>query len=111
MLKKRGKCAGLFLKLSHHAVIFATLKLTTMPKKIKPTGKQKSMFFLHFVIFAIGTVLSVMFYDKGVKGWAYPWHAWTIAAWGLCLLGHACIVYASIEDPGYDTYRQQQGKQ
>jgi hypothetical protein len=52
-----------------------------------------------------------MFYDKGVKGWAYPWHAWTVAAWGLCLLGHWCIVYTSIEDPGYDVYRQQQGKQ
>jgi len=50
-----------------------------------------------------------MFYDKGVKGWAYPWHAWTIAAWALCLLGHWCIVYTSVEDKGYDTYRKQQG--
>lgn len=99
------------MKLSHQAVIFATLKLTTMPKKIKPTGKQKSMFWLHSVVFTIATILSFMFYDKGVKGWAYPWHAWTVAAWGLCLLGHACLVFASIEDPGYDTYRQQQGKQ
>jgi hypothetical protein len=87
------------------------LKQEKMPKLIKPTSKQKSMFLLHAVVFAIATALSCMFYDKGVKGWAYPWHAWTIAAWALCLLGHWCIVFASIEDAGYDTYRRQQGKQ
>lgn len=81
-----------------------------MPKKIKATGKQKSMFFLHAAVFTLATILSFMFYDYGVKGWAYPWHAWTVAAWGLCLLGHGCIVFASTEDHGYDLYRQQQGK-
>jgi len=80
-----------------------------MPKAIKPTAKQKSGFYMHCVVFAIATVLSCMFYDKGVKGWAYPWHAWTIAAWALCLLGHWCIVFTSVEDKGYDTYRKQQG--
>jgi uncharacterized BrkB/YihY/UPF0761 family membrane protein len=85
-------------------------KTGTMPKKIKATGAQKSMFMIHTVVFLIATILSFMFYDKGVKGWAYPWHAWTVATWGLWLLGHGCIVFASIEDPGYDTYRQQQGK-
>jgi hypothetical protein len=80
-----------------------------MPKAIKPTSKQKSLFLMHCVIFAIATILSCMFYDKGVKGWAYPWHAWTIAAWGLWLLGHWCVVYMSVEDKGYDTYRRQQG--
>jgi len=81
-----------------------------MPKKVKPTGKQKSMLLLHVVIFAIGTVLSWMLYDKGANGhWAYPWPAWTTAAWALCLLGHWCIVYTSTEDPGYDEYRHQQG--
>lgn len=82
-----------------------------MPKRVKPTGKQKSLFLLHCVIFTIATVLQFMFYDYGVKGWAYPWHAWTVATWGLWLLGHFCIVYRSTEDPGYDVYRQQQGKQ
>ena len=80
-----------------------------MATKIKPTGKQKSMFYLHTVIFIIATVLSVMLYDKGAKGWAYPWPAWTVAAWALCLLGHWCIVFASDKDGGYDTYRKQQG--
>ena len=82
-----------------------------MPKIIKPTGKQKSMLVLHMVIFAIGTIASLMLYDKGANGkWVYPWPAWTVAAWGLCLFGHFCIVYTSTEDKGYDVYRQQQGK-
>jgi hypothetical protein len=82
-----------------------------MSNQIKPTGKQKSMFMLHVVIFAIGTALSWMLYDKGAKGWAYPWPAWTTAAWALCLLGHWCIVYTSVEDKGWNAYRQQQGKE
>ncbi len=80
-----------------------------MSKKIKPTGKQKANVMLHFVVFAIATALSWMLYSKGVKGWAYPWPAWTTAAWGLCLLGHWCVVFASNEDIGYKTYREQQG--
>jgi hypothetical protein len=86
------------------------LKQLTMPKKIKPTGKEKSMLILHAVIFAIATAASLMLYDKGGDGhWVYPWPAWTVAAWALTLLGHYCIVYTSYEDPGYDTYRKQQG--
>lgn len=92
------------------ALSLCTLNTRKMPKKIKPTAKQKSMFMLHTVVFTIATILSCMFYDKGIEGWAYPWHAWTIAAWALCLLGHWCLVYASMEDEGYDTYRRQQGK-
>ena len=70
------------------------------------------MFFIHFVIFAIVSAASFMLYDKGANGhWAYPWPAWTVAAWALALLGHWCVVYTSYEDKGYDTYRQQQGKQ
>jgi hypothetical protein len=82
-----------------------------MSNRLKPTAKQRSGFYIHLVVFAIATVLSFMFYDKGAKGWAYPWHAWTVAAWALCLLGHWCIVYTSTVDKGYNTYRQQQGKQ
>jgi F0F1-type ATP synthase membrane subunit a len=81
-----------------------------MPKKVIPTGKDKSMLVLHTVIFAIVTVASWMFYDKPLTGhWAYPWPAWTTAAWALALLGHFCIVFVSYEDKGYQTYRQQQG--
>ena len=80
-----------------------------MPKNIKPTGKQISMLMLHFVIFAIASAASLMLYDKGAHGWAYPWPAWTVAAWGLCFIGHACIVFTSYEDKGYSVYRKQQG--
>ncbi len=80
-----------------------------MPKKTIPTGKEKSMLALHAVIFAIITALSWMMYDKHTGHWAYPWPAWTTAAWALALLGHFCIVYRSYEDKGYDTYRKQQG--
>ncbi len=66
---------------------------------------------MHLVIFTIATILSFMFYDAGKVGWAYPWHAWTVAAWALCLLGHWCLIYASVDDKGYNAYRQQQGKQ
>ncbi len=80
-----------------------------MPKLVKPTGKQKSILALHTVIFAIATVASMLMYDPHNGQWAYPWPAWTIAAWALTLLGHFCVVYTSTEDPGYDTYRKQQG--
>ena len=80
-----------------------------MPTKVKPTGKQKSLLLLHIVIFAIGTALSWMLYDKGATHWAYPWPAWTTAAWALFVLGHWCIVYTSTEDKGYAEYRHQQG--
>ena len=81
-----------------------------MAKKVKPSGKDKSMLMLHCVLFAIGTALSWMMYDKHDGHWAYPWPAWTTAAWALTLLGHYCIVFVSYEDKGYDVYRHQQGK-
>lgn len=68
------------------------------------------MLLLHMVIFAIGSSAMLLLYDKGANGkWVYPWPAWIVAAWGLCLLGHLCMVFASYEDKGYDIYRQQQG--
>jgi hypothetical protein len=82
-----------------------------MSKKLKATGKDKSMLLLHTAAFAIVTALSWMLYDKHDGHWAYPWPAWTTAAWALALLGHFCIVYTSYEDKGYDVYRKQQGKQ
>ena len=80
-----------------------------MSKKVSATGKQKSMLMMHTELFAIVTAITWMVYDKGAHGWAYPWPAWTTAAWGLFLLGHFCIVYSSYEDAGYTNYRKQQG--
>ena len=80
-----------------------------MPKKMKPTGKQKSMIILHCVIFAIVVSITWMMYDPHNGHWAYPWPAWTTAAWALALLGHFCIVFTSYDDKGYDVYRRQQG--
>ena len=82
-----------------------------MPKTIKPTGKQKSMLMVHTLVFAVVTAITWMTYDKHNGQWAYPWPAWTTAAWALCLLGHWCIVYTSVEDKGWNEYRQQQGKE
>jgi len=79
-----------------------------MPKKVKPTGRQKSLLLLHTVIYAIVTALCLTMYDKGANGkWVYPWPAWTVAAWGLFLIGHMCLVYTSYEDKGWDEYRRQ----
>lgn len=80
-----------------------------MPKKIKPTGKDKSMLLLHCVIYAVVVSITWLTYDKHTGHWAYPWPAWTTAAWSLALLGHFCIVFMSYEDKGYTTYRHQQG--
>ena len=79
-----------------------------MPAKIKPTGKQKSIFYIHCVVFAIATIASWMLYDKGVEGWAYPWPAWTTAAWGLSLIGHWCALFTSYEDKGHEDYKRQE---
>lgn len=68
------------------------------------------MLALHAVVFGVATAASWMLYDKHDGHWAYPWPAWTTAAWALALLGHFCVVFTSYEDPGYDVYRKQQGK-
>ncbi len=79
-----------------------------MPAKIKPTGKQKRNFLLHFIVFAIVSVLLWTTYNMGSDEWVYPWPAWITAAWGLSLIGHGCLVYTSYEDKGYDVYEQQE---
>jgi hypothetical protein len=81
-----------------------------MPKKVKATGKQISMLLVHLAVFAVACVIMWSTYSKGAHGWAYPWPAWITAAWGLCLLGHYCIVFKSYDDPAYGEYRRQQGK-
>ena len=79
-----------------------------MPNRIKPTGKQKSMFFIHLVIYLVGFAAMWLTYDKGVEGWAYPWPAWITAAWGLGVIGHWAIVYRSYEDKGQTEYKRQE---
>ena len=81
-----------------------------MPAKVKPTSKQISMLVLHFIIMAIGCAAMLFLYDPHNGKWAYPWPAWTVAAWALCFLGHFCIVFTSTEDKGYVDYRRMQGK-
>ncbi len=80
-----------------------------MPEKIIPTAGQKRLFFIHLIVFAIATVIMVMIHrEQGKEQWAYPWHAWIIAAWGLSLIGHWCAVYTSIKDKGMDEYQRQE---
>ena len=78
-----------------------------MNQRIQPTGKQKSGFLIHLVIYLIGFAAMWLTYDKGVKGWAYPWPAWITAAWGLALIGHWCAVYRNYEDKGQKEYERQ----
>jgi hypothetical protein len=79
-----------------------------MPRKLVPTAGQKRNFFIHFIVFAIAVVIMVLIHKKqGEDGWAYPWHAWIIAAWSLAILGHFCAVFRSYEDKCYDEYRRQ----
>ena len=78
------------------------------PQKLKPTAAQKRIFFIHFIVFAIATVIMVMIHrGQSKEGWAYPWHAWIIAAWGLSLIGHWCAVYTNYGDKGMDEYNRQ----
>ena len=78
-----------------------------MAQKIKPSGRQKSTFYIHVVIFAIANIIMWMTYDKGVKGWAYPWPAWITAAWALAVIGHWCALWTSYEDKGMNEFHRQ----
>lgn len=78
-----------------------------MSNRIKATSRQKSLLVLHAIIFIIGNVIMWSTYDKGVKGWAYPWPAWITAAWALWLLGHFCILFTSYEDKGMTEFQRQ----
>ncbi len=63
---------------------------------------------LHFVVFLIASAVMFFIHHKqGETEWAYPWHAWIIAAWGLSFIGHFCAVFFSYEDPGNDEYKRQ----
>lgn len=79
-----------------------------MPQKVKPTAGAKRTLAIHFVVFAIATVIMVMIHHKqGEHHWAYPWHAWLIAAWGLSLIGHYCAVFFNYEDRNLDEFNRQ----
>ena len=78
-----------------------------MPKKIKHTGKQVSMFFAHVVIFAIVNAILWYVCYSGATGWVYPWPAWITASWALCVIGHACTIWSNYEDRGMDIFNQQ----
>lgn len=78
-----------------------------MSNKILPTGRQKSIFFLHLVVFAIANAAMWLLYKGNAKGWVYPWPAWITAAWGLAIIGHMCALWTSYEDPGMKDYERQ----
>ena len=79
-----------------------------MPQKLKPTSGQKSKFFIHLIVFLIATVAMFMIHhNQGKEHWAYPWHAWIIAAWGLAVLGHWSLTFAAYADPKTDEYKRQ----
>lgn len=78
-----------------------------MANRIKPTSRQKTILLLHFVVFAVATIVMWTTYNKGAKGWVYPWPAWITAAWGLSLIGHICALFTSFEDPGLDEFNRQ----
>ncbi|MBS1615715.1 MAG: 2TM domain-containing protein [Bacteroidetes bacterium] len=78
--------------------------------RIIPTAAAKRNFFIHAVIFVIGVVTMVMMHKSEMKaqgGWAYPWHAWVIAAWSLGIVGHMCALWTSYEDPGMLKYERE----
>jgi hypothetical protein len=78
--------------------------------KIIPTAGQKRTFVLHFIVYIIAVIVMVIVHKgqtKAAGGWAYPWHAWVIAAWGLGIIGHACALWTSYEDPGMKDWEVQ----
>ncbi len=79
-----------------------------LPQKLKPSPKQKRNFIIHLIVFAIATIIMFMVHhQQGKLEWAYPWHAWIIAAWGLAVIGHLCAVFFSYEDKGHIEYQRQ----
>lgn len=78
-----------------------------MPKKIPATKKQGMMWLLHLVVFAaVNGFLWYLCY-AGKEGWQYPWPIWITSAWGLLVVGHACMIWANYEDKGLDDWNRQ----
>ena len=78
-----------------------------MPKRIPPTKKAVSGWFLHLVIYLVGITILWFICFHGKEGWVYPWPAWITAAWGLAVISHACMVWASHQDKAFDEFRRQ----
>lgn len=84
-----------------------------MPKKIIPTGKQKSKLIIHAIIFIIVNALLWMNYEgptlriESAPGVSYAWPAWITAAWALALIGHWAALFTNYEDPGNEEYLRQ----
>ena len=81
-----------------------------MANKILPTSRQKSIFFIHLIVFAIGVTVMFLIHagqEKAAKAWVYPWHAWPVAAWGLAVIGHWCALWTQSHDPAMDEFNRQ----
>ena len=81
-----------------------------MPNKILPTSRQKSIFYLHVLVFVI--VNAILWYMRQhtmqvERRWVYPTAAWITAAWALAVIGHMCALWTSYEDHGMDDYHRQ----
>ena len=81
-----------------------------MAKKILPSAKQKRIFFIHLVIFAVANA-GLWWYRSAqmadLRRWVYPTAAWITAAWALAVIGHWCALWTSYEDTAMDEYKRQ----
>ncbi len=78
-----------------------------MPAKMKTSGKQVRGWVMHLLVFLVVNAILWFITFNGKTGFVYPWPAWITAAWGLLMIGHACLVWASYEDKGYDEWQRQ----
>jgi hypothetical protein len=78
-----------------------------MPQKLPTTGKQVRGWFLHLVVFAIVNIILWYICYKGATGWVYPWPIWITSAWGLLIIGHACMIWANYDDKNYKEWQEQ----
>jgi hypothetical protein len=78
-----------------------------MPKKIPATGKQVRGWFLHLVVFLIVNAILWYICYAGKEGWQYPWPIWITSAWGLLVVGHACMIWANYSDHAYEEWVRQ----
>jgi hypothetical protein len=81
-----------------------------MPEKLIPSGKQKSLFMIHVVVFLLANAAlwAYWYYVQGAnKTWVYPWGIWITAAWGLSLIGHWAATFTNYSDAGNEDYLRQ----
>jgi hypothetical protein len=78
-----------------------------MLKKVPPTAAAKRLFVIHLLIFIVINAIMWLTYKGGNPGWVYPWPAWITAAWALAVVGHACALWTSYEDKGFDEFIRQ----